>query len=281
MANAPDPGLTWVGGARKYEDLDETSKKILAASASGTSVFDPTLCELSYRWFCPPGGTILDPFAGGSVRGIVAAKLGRQYIGMDLRPEQVEANRAQLDVLGPDDPPPVWHCGDSKNIAKVCHDVEADFFFTCPPYHDLEVYSDNPYDLSTMNYKDFRVVYSEIIAASCSRLKNDRFAAIVVGDVRDKKGFLQSFPWHTIQAFEDAGLRLYNEAVLVTMVGSLPIRVGKQFQGGRKLGRTHQSYFVFVKGDPSKATKAVGDVDFGEIDPDPEAAAEEIEVTVG
>lgn len=40
---------------------------------SGTSIFDPVLCELAYRWFTPADGSILDPFAGGSVRGIVAA----------------------------------------------------------------------------------------------------------------------------------------------------------------------------------------------------------------
>ena len=40
---------------------------------SGTSVFDPVLCEVAYRWFSPPGGHVLDPFAGGSVRGILAA----------------------------------------------------------------------------------------------------------------------------------------------------------------------------------------------------------------
>ncbi|MGB3315839.1 MAG: DNA methyltransferase, partial [Albidovulum sp.] len=46
-----------------------------AATASGTSIFDPVLCEIAYRWFCPQGGTVLDPFAGGSVRGIVASQL--------------------------------------------------------------------------------------------------------------------------------------------------------------------------------------------------------------
>lgn len=35
------------------------------------------------------GGTILDPFAGGSVRGIVANFLGFNYTGLELRPEQV------------------------------------------------------------------------------------------------------------------------------------------------------------------------------------------------
>jgi len=44
------------------------------------SIFDPVICELVYRWWCPPCGLVLDPFAGGSVRGIVAAKLGSVLI---------------------------------------------------------------------------------------------------------------------------------------------------------------------------------------------------------
>ena len=66
-----------------------------ASEQSGTSIFDPVLCELAYRWFCPPGGHVLDPFAGGSVRGIVAAKLGRKYVGIDLSARQIEANMEQ------------------------------------------------------------------------------------------------------------------------------------------------------------------------------------------
>ena len=102
------PGLTWVGGGREYEDLDETSRKDFAAGQSGTSIFDPVLCELAYRWFCPAGGTVLDPFAGGSVRGVVASKVGLKYIGVELREEQVEANRVQGDKICAGDPfPPV------------------------------------------------------------------------------------------------------------------------------------------------------------------------------
>ena len=42
-------------------------KGLGGASARGTSVFCPVLCELMLRWFCPAGGSVLDPFAGGSV----------------------------------------------------------------------------------------------------------------------------------------------------------------------------------------------------------------------
>ena len=89
----------------------------------------------------------------------------------------------------------------------------------------------------------------------------DRFAAFVVGDVRDERGCYRNFVGATTAAFIDAGLDLYNEAVLVTAIGSLPIRVGKQFSVSRKLGKTHQNCLVFVKGNPRAATEACGDVE--------------------
>lgn len=234
-------------------------------TTTGTSIFDPVLCELAYRWFCPQGGTVLDPFAGGSVRGIVASRLGRRYVGLDLRAEQIEANRAQAAAICPDNAPK-WHVADSRTIDVVAADVEADFIFSCPPYADLEVYSDNPADLSTLAYSEFRDAYFEIIAKACSRLKKDRFACFVVGEVRGRDGNYYGFVPDTVEAFRRAGLGYYNEAILVTAAGSLPIRAGKQFDASRKIGKTHQNVLVFVKGDAKKATQAVGPVEFGEIE---------------
>lgn len=225
----------------------------LSVPQSGTSIFDPVLCELSYRWFCPPGGKILDPFAGGSVRGIVASCLGFSYTGVELRGEQVAANQAQAHIgTGP---APTWHEGDSRNITSIAPG-SYDMVFSCPPYADLEVYSDNPADLSTLAYEEFLPAYEEIIKQTCTLLDDNRFAVFVVGDVRDKRGNYYGFPWHTIAAFQKAGLHLYNEAVLVTAAGSLPIRTGKQFRTSRKFGKTHQNVLCFVKGDGKKAAAA-------------------------
>lgn len=241
-------------------------------SSSGTSIFDPVLCELAYRWFCPPGGLILDPFAGGSVRGIVAGRLGRRYLGIELRGEQVTANEAQAHIAG--DLRPEWVEGDSREIADLVGDTEADFIFSCPPYWNLEVYSDDPRDLSTLPREKFFAAQAEIIKAAVDRLKPNRFAAWVTGDVRDKDGCYVNLPGRTIEAFEAAGAKYYNEAILVTAAGSLPIRAGKQFATTRKLGKTHQNFYVFVKGDPRKATEAVGEVEFGDLgEADTDAAA--------
>jgi hypothetical protein len=218
-----------------------------------TSVFDPVLCELVYRWFACAGRQVLDPFAGGSVRGIIAAQLGLHYWGCDLRPEQIEANRAQAEEICTGGKPR-WICGDSLEACEMA--PLADLVFSCPPYGDLEVYSDDPADLSTLPWPEFCSKYRAIIAAALARLKPDRFACFVVGDFRCSKGFYRNFVSETIAAFEAAGARLYNEAVLLTALGSSAMRLEKTFEASRKMVKVHQNVLVFCKGDPKRAAAA-------------------------
>lgn len=217
-----------------------------------TSIFDPVVCELAYRWFSPVCGQIVDPFAGGSVRGIVAGCLGRNYWGCDLRPEQIAANELQADEIEPQ-VRPVWVCGDSMETLADAPD--ADFLFSCPPYGDLEKYSDDPRDLSAMDWHAFVAAYKRIILRSVAKMKADTFACFVVGDFRDGKGFYRNFVSETIDGFEQAGARLYNEAILATSVGSAAMRVTKQFEASRKMAKTHQNVLVFCKGDPRAASR--------------------------
>lgn len=242
-------------GKGTFEDVKnrknktEMTQRIL--DVGGQSIFDPVLCELMYKWFCPVGGQIVDPFAGGSVRGLVAGLLGFKYHGIDLRDEQIQANEQQKLIIAPQ-ADIVWQTGDStKNMSTA---PKSDFIFSCPPYGDLEVYSDLPEDLSTMDYNNFIEAYRNIIKECVFNLKDNRMACFVVGDFRDKKtGLYRGFVADTITAFKDAGMGLYNDAILITCVGSLPIRVSGQFESGRKLGKTHQNILVFAKGDPRKA----------------------------
>lgn len=246
--------LTFMGADSAPDYWKEKMGEAWTGKDTGTSIFDPVVCELAYRWFTGEGAQIIDPFAGGSVRGIVASCLGRNYWGCDLRSEQIAANRAQGELLCPANPPQ-WICGDS--LSELDSAPMADFVFSCPPYGDLEEYSDDPLDLSHMDHAAFLVAYRAIIAKACAKLKEDRFACFVVGDFRDKKGNYRNFVSDTIQAFLDAGMNYYNEAILVTSVGSACMRVTKQFESGRKFAKTHQNILVFVKGDGKRATQAI------------------------
>ena len=216
-------------------------------SYTGTSVFDPVLCELMYKWFCPKNGEILDPFAGGSVRGIVANYLDYKYTGIELRQIQVDHNREQaMDLLDITNQPN-WYVGDSNDVLNGFN-KEFDFVFSCPPYMNLEVYSDLPNDLSTMSDDDFTKVYESIINKTCKLLKSGGYACFVVGDVRDKQGYYKDFITITKLAFYKAGLKLYNEAILLENgLNTAAMRANKQFSAGKKLVKVHQNVLIFKK----------------------------------
>jgi DNA modification methylase len=220
-------------------------------SKNYTSIFDPVLCELTYKWFCDEGGKILDPFAGGSVRGIVAGYLGYQYTGIDLRKEQVDSNVEQADeiIKDSDEVKPTWICGDSNQVLDTIEDNQYDLMFTCPPYADLEVYSDLPEDLSNMSYKQFEDTYASIIKKSASKLKKGGYAVIVVGEIRrkdDKNGAFLGLVPMTINHCVSSGLLFYNEAILLTGLGSAAMRVEGNMKT-RKLVKIHQNVLVFKK----------------------------------
>lgn len=244
-----------------WDEIIEYAKKKKVHIFEGASIFDPVLTELCYLWFCPEGGRILDPFAGGSVRGVVAGKLGFEYFGIDLRPEQVQSNIKQAEKLQLKDIE--WKEGDSN---KVLDEVEykCDFVFSCPPYADLEVYSDDPDDLSNMEYDKFLEVYKSIIKKAIENLKDNSFACFVVGDVRNKQGIYRNFVSHTIEAFQEAGAMLYNEMILINSIGSMAIRLKKQFNASRKVGKIHQNVLVFYKGDPKEIKVKFPELNLGE-----------------
>lgn len=232
--------------------MDVESKK--NNTTQYVSIFDPSLCEVLYHWFVPENGKILDPFAGGSVRGIVANYLGHKYYGIDIRKEQIDSNIEQaISILGANNIPN-WFVGDSNVLLNPnddkfpfsnCND-KFDFVFSCPPYADLEVYSDLEGDISNMNYNDFFKSYESIIDKSCQLLKKDGFACFVVGEVRDKHGNYYGFVPDTIKAFQKAGMSFYNEAILLNAIASASMRANGNMKS-KKLVKVHQNILIFKK----------------------------------
>lgn len=226
--------------------LNKISEKEYINEGDGNSIFDPVLTEIIYKWFCPIGGKILDPFAGGSVRGIVANYLGYYYTGIELRQEQVDSNREQASNILPVDNQPQWYVGDSDKILDNEWLAKFDFIFSCPPYFNLEKYSNLPNDLSNLNYEDFLVKYHSIIKKSTRLLKKDCLAVFVVGEVRDWRGYFLNLIGNTISAFIDANLKYYNEIILINLIGPNVFRLNK-FDISKKIIKIHQNILCFKK----------------------------------
>jgi site-specific DNA-methyltransferase (cytosine-N4-specific) len=59
--------------------------------------FPESLAEFFVRSFCPHGGVVCDPFSGSGTTGAVAVRLGRRFLGCDLRESQARLARRRLD----------------------------------------------------------------------------------------------------------------------------------------------------------------------------------------
>lgn len=234
-----------------------SEKSIMSEMNNGVSLLDPVLAEICVSWFGKRDGVAFDPFAGDTVFGFVAGSLGMEFHGIELRKEQADLNQTRCAAAGL---PCTYYCDTSENMDAYVDDNSVDLVFSCPPYADLEVYSDNPLDLSTMGHDDFFEVYKRILQGTFSKLKENRFAVVVMGEVRGKSGaYIGTIP-KTIQIMEGAGYKFYNEIILVNSAGTLPLRAGKSMQATRKVGKMHQNVLVFLKGSAKAAVDYLGEI---------------------
>jgi len=217
-----------------------------------SSIFCPVLTELMYRWFCTENGKIIDPFAGGSVRGIVSNYLDYHYTGIELREEQVDENNIQATNILLNKVKPEWICGDSEIVLNQFENEYFDFVFTCPPYFDLEKYSDKKEDLSNMDFDEFLCKYGNILNRAITKLKHNRFMCIVIGDVRDKdrvRNWYRNLVGLTKNiVLENESMHFYNDIILLEGIGTSAMRVELAFMK-RKIVKIHQNILVFYKGD--------------------------------
>jgi len=60
------------------------------------AVFPPDLVETPIRAGCPESGIVLDPFMGSGTTAIVAERLGRKWVGVELNPEYCEIAKRRI-----------------------------------------------------------------------------------------------------------------------------------------------------------------------------------------
>lgn len=236
--------LTTAEFEEKYYKIGENQSEYVLA---GVSLLDPVLAEIVCRWFGLPKCKTFDCFAGDTVFGYVSGYLGNQFTGIEIREEQAKLNQERVNEFNGK-----YICDDGQNVLKHIPENSQDLLFSCPPYFDLEVYSDLENDASNQEtYEDFIQILDNAFSAASKCLKENRFAVITVGDVRDEKGAYYCFPDDIKKIFRKNGFYFYNELFLVEHSGNGAMRAASQMKN-RKVVKTHQNVLVFYKGDISK-----------------------------
>jgi DNA modification methylase len=210
-------------------------------SEEGLSEFNPFVAKSIISYWSKPDALILDPFAGRT-RGIVSALMGRRYLGYELSKKaydcimgEVNKFNLQVDIKNED-------CINIKDI-----DVEADLILSCPPYHDLERYESIPGQLSDINdYKEFLAALEERIKACVPKLKEEGYAAFVVGDFR-KNGDYILFHKDFIELAERCGLKLYDLVVLQNVQFGVALHRFGSVRDLKMMAKAHEYLLIFKK----------------------------------
>ena len=262
----------WMDRKRSWRELikdngesreGKLSEGMMIAYNNGVSLLDPVLAEIVNLWFGVENGKTFDCFAGDTVFGYVSSYMGNSFTGIELRKEQADLNNERLQGFNSK-----YICDDGRNVLQHIEEKSQDLLFSCPPYFDLEVYSDMENDASNQDsYEDFIQIIDTAFSNAIKCLKENRFAVITVGDVRDTKtGYYYNFIDDIKQIFKRNGMGLYNELILVEPIGTLPQRV-QRFMKHRKIGKCHQNVLVFYNGN----TKEIKNI-YPEIEIDDEGA---------
>ena len=104
--------------------------------------------------------SVYDPCAGWGERMMTCGKLGVSYEGCDINSELFEGYKKLYELI--DGFKPVLHNNDSANQLVVS---DADVVITCPPYKDIEVYSEN--GAENLSDEDFAAWWSDVVK-NCS-----------------------------------------------------------------------------------------------------------------
>lgn len=215
------------------------------------SIFNPAVAAWCLNMYAPKDGVCFDPFAGGGTRAIMAAKHGMQYVGVELRQEEVDAVNQRCRSNGVADRVTL-HNGDSRNARAIIGkpDGWADFLITCPPYWNLEKYDGGEADLSmAATPSDFEQGLLEVVGETRGCLKPGAFSCWVIGLHRDEDEKGELLPLHHFIAnvHRNLGFRFKEEIILHQRNNGAIQRVGQFEKGDRRLVRVHEYLLVFVR----------------------------------
>lgn len=164
-----------VGDAGQSRELQGKKMQLLGSKYT-TSIFNPHLAQMILSAYCPAKAKIYDAFAGGGTRGFIAASMGHDYAGVEIRPEEVQRIKDQQSELNTFFS---IECADSQHHKPG--DEQFDFSYSCPPYYDLEVYSTIDGDMSNVaSYDEFLQMLRNSLNRTFEALKPDTLCIWVV-----------------------------------------------------------------------------------------------------
>ncbi len=148
---------------------------------SGEDVhFPQALAHSVIDSYSAPGETVLDPFAGWGTTLVVAERLGRSAVGIELLPERVTAIKRRVS------PAAVVLKADARNLDGLLLG-QIDLCFTSPPYMSAVEHPQNPLTAYTTldgNYDTYLAELAGVFLAVSRHLRPGGHLVINAANIR-------------------------------------------------------------------------------------------------
>lgn len=209
------------------------------SSRADYSNFPVEVNRLCWELYLRNCSTVFDPFAGWGERAAMAREMNRKYIGYDISPVAIEnAHR----VYGVENT-----LADSASTLPPMYDG----LLTCPPYWNLEKYSNAGLD-SIKTWDRFLIEYESLFTHVYKFASPGAVFCLMVCDWRSKGKYFD-LAWHTQRIFKYLGAETQDQLVVSRKgISKIKVMIPQAVTNGYVV-KVHESLMVFRK--PNGAAK--------------------------
>ena len=85
---------------KKLEDIPSHLREFFEPiNTDHFAIFPQALLDIPIRFGCPKGGLVLDPFIGSGTTAVVAKKLGKNYLGIELNEKYIKIAEVRIKAV--------------------------------------------------------------------------------------------------------------------------------------------------------------------------------------
>jgi len=180
--------------------------------------FVPQIATQTFLRYTRENDVVLDLFLGSGTSAIEAVRLNRRLVGVELKPDLVEAVRAKVSpalldsrihVLQGDSARPETASRVQGLLATMdaAGAAYAQLLVLHPPYHDIIHFSNDPADLSNASSLEaFLDLFGTVARHGFDLLEPGRFAVLVIGD-KYARGELVPLGFYCLERMRAVGFR--------------------------------------------------------------------------
>jgi ParB family transcriptional regulator, chromosome partitioning protein len=128
----------------------------------------PAIVAHALHYFCPPGGLVVDPMAGGGTTLDVCQSMGRRCFAYDLEPSRPDIHYHDIRTGFP------------------AETISCDLIFCDPPYHTMLAQSYGADSIATASYREWIVFLHELARHAFATLRPGGYLALLLAPQTEK-----------------------------------------------------------------------------------------------